>query len=195
MYFIKLFLVFIYLIFDTSGGGVTLSGGEPLMNIPYVYELVKEIKRNNINILVETSGLFNYNQFEEFIYPFIDIVYMDIKFIDNELHKRYTGVSNEIILENFLKINKLFSNSGKMILARTPLIPGITDFEKNLNEIIIFLMENKIDKIGLLPYNPTWVPKLFKIGKDSPYKNEMWLDKEKIEECKKLFTNKGIDVV
>ena len=195
MYFIKLFLVFIYLIFDTSGGGVTLSGGEPLMNIPYVYELVKEIKRNNINILVETSGLFNYNQFEEFIYPFIDIVYMDIKFIDNELHKRYTGVSNEIILENFLKINKLFSNSGKMILARTPLIPGITDFEKNLNEIIIFLMENKIDKIGLLPYNPTWVPKLFKIGKDSPYKNEMWPDKEKIEECKKLFTNKGIDVV
>ncbi len=181
--------------YEVSGGGVTLSGGEPLMFLDYVHELVKKLKEKGLHILVETGGVFNLEKFLELVYPYIDVIYMDIKIFDGELHQKYAGVDNKIILENFTILNEKYLDGGVEILPRTPLIPGITDSDENLTAIAKFLKERKVPKVELLPYNPTWVPKLFKLGKDSPYKNEQWMPQERVEECKEIFRKEGLDTI
>ena len=84
-----------------SGGGVTLSGGECIIFPEYLETLLQSLKAKGVHIVMETSGYFNYRSFRQKIYPYLDLIYYDIKLADNAAHKRYCGRPNEIILRNF----------------------------------------------------------------------------------------------
>jgi pyruvate formate lyase activating enzyme len=150
--------------YKTSSGGVTFSGGEPLMFIEYIHEVVSLLKNENIHIAVETCGYFDYKKLEILLLPFIDLFLFDIKSIDPATHKMFTGQSNDLILTNFQKIIE----SGKRVIVRVPLIPGYTATEKNLSQIAGFFVQNKIETWALLPYNPSGIAKWKRLGKNPP---------------------------
>jgi pyruvate formate lyase activating enzyme len=135
--------------YDQSGGGVTFSGGEPMMQPEFLIELLQLCKENSLNTAVDTSGYASWDDFEK-IYNLIDLFLYDLKLMDDESHIKYTGVSNELILENLARL----SSMGSKIEPRIPLIPGITDTEENLEAIAEFLTPRKnIRQVVLLPYN------------------------------------------
>lgn len=182
--------------FNTSGGGVTLSGGEPTLFMEFTHNLLKNFKKQGISTLVETCGQFNMDRFERLILPYTDLIYMDIKIFDPDMHKRYCGVNNQLILENFIRLNELSQKNGFSILPRTPLIPGITDTETNIRAIADFLKAQGVKHSALLTYNPLWHEKNDKIGVANPFKdNEImhkWQPIEKVNACKEIFRQAGI---
>ena len=172
--------------YKNSGGGVTFSGGEPLYHIDYIKELVKELKKEDIHVCLETSGYYNRDKFYEFVLPFIDLIYFDLKIYNPKLHARYCKVSNERILENFEDIIK---NKSIEILPRIPLIPNITDTDDNLSNLVNYLKTLNIKKIGLLPYNPLWLSKPEKIGIKPSYDYSEWLNNKDKKRIKLIFSD------
>ena len=172
--------------YDNSGGGVTLSGGEPTIHMDYIHQLLKELKKENIHICLETCGYYNRETFNKLLLPYIDLVYFDLKIFDSDLHEKYCGVSNEIILQNF---EDLIKNKNIEILPRIPLIPKITATNENLEKLEKYLRSLQISNIGLLPYNPLWLSKTESIGMKAEYNQSSWLEKEEKEEIKKTFSN------
>ena len=184
--------------FKTSGGGVTLSGGEPTLFMDYLSRLVQAFKKQEIRILVETCGMFRLEEFLEKVHPYIDAIYMDVKIMDKAAHREYCGTSNEVILKNFKALNKLYQEGGVEILPRTPLIPGITDTDENIRAIVAFLQDCGVKKSQVLPYHPLWQEKNFKIGvKDSrgdAPAMQTFLDKNRLQACREAFLAAGIQL-
>lgn len=182
--------------YKTSGGGVTLSGGEPTFYMDFLSELVQEVKAEGIHTLLETCGLFKLEAFAQKILPYIDTIYYDIKLIDPKLHKLLCGVSNETILENFIQLNRISEHSGFKILPRTPLIPDITATKENLTGIAAFLHKEGVRTTHLLAYNPLWFDKNKKIGATCPIRKKAgkgtWIPQEKIMEYKSIYKEYGI---
>lgn len=134
---------------DSSGGGVTFSGGEPLAQPAFLTECLKELKKRHVNTAVDTSGYASKDTFN-LILPYTDIFLYDIKLFDPEEHKKYTGVSNEIIKDNL----RLLLESGKSVILRFPVIPGITDTYENVEGWASFLSKlSGAKEINLLPYH------------------------------------------
>lgn len=131
-------------LFSQTGGGVTLSGGEPLLQADFCVALAEEL-RGRVHLAIETSGYAEHGDFVR-VASLCDLVMMDLKLTDDAAHRRYTGVSNRRIVENAAWLRE----SGIPHVFRTPLIPGITDTEENLRAISAFVGE---DRIELLPYN------------------------------------------
>lgn len=125
------------------GGGITISGGEPLLQTAFVCELAECLK--GIHLAVQTSG---YGKPEDYrrLVGAVDYVMQDVKLVDPDKHKKYTGVSNEMIMENIAWLK----NSGKNFIFRVPLIPGITDKEENLRSIAQIVEGYPVE---LIPYN------------------------------------------
>ena len=130
--------------FSALSGGVTFSGGEPLLQWEFCLEVINRI-RLSVNVALETSGYSSEEAFRAVVGA-CDFVYMDLKLIDDSEHKKYTGVSNVRILENAEWLKK----SGVKHLFRTPLIPGITDTEENFRALAEFLDGEPVE---FLPYN------------------------------------------
>jgi pyruvate formate lyase activating enzyme len=120
--------------YDESGGGVTFSGGEPLMQPGFLSALLKACRKREIHTVVDTSGFANWNVFEQ-IRGDVDLFLYDLKHMDSIRHREVTGVRNEVILANLRSL----SLRGHKILVRIPLVPGINDDEKNLTESGTFL--------------------------------------------------------
>jgi pyruvate formate lyase activating enzyme len=182
--------------FDTSGGGVTLSGGEPALYLEFTSRLLKALKQHNINTLLETCGYFDPGKFMDTLYPYLDIIYFDIKLIDSIAHKKYCGLPNERILDNFKQISSAATKDNKILLPRTPLIPDITDTEANIGGIAAFLKNLHITEAALLAYNPLWHEKSDKIGVDDPYNKSKTMtsfsENSVVDRCKDIFANAGI---
>ncbi len=181
--------------FETSGGGVTLSGGEPSMFMDFCSSLLQEFKKLRINTLLETCGLFDMDRFLEKMLPFLDMIYFDIKLFDSSEHKKYCGVSNDKIIENFRTLSFM---KPEHILPRVPLVPGITDTDSNLNAIAGFLLSCKVSRIKLLPYNPLWPDKLMKFSAQNRHIPEMmkqFMKPEHVRSCIELFTKQGIKTI
>ena len=134
-------------ILNAAGGGVTFSGGEPTVNAEFLLECLNLLK-GKTHRAVQTCGFCSKEVFGN-VLEACDYMLFDIKFVDVDLHKRYTGVSNEKILENF----KTLARSGKNFVIRVPLIPSITDTEANICDIAKLLSENGVNYVELLPYN------------------------------------------
>jgi len=120
--------------FDESGGGVTFSGGEPLMQPEFLETILKLCKHENINTTLDTTGYCS-PEIMQSIHKYIDLFLYDLKIIDDKLHQKYTGLSNIQILENL----KFLQSKKKDIIIRMPVIPGVTNTEKNINQILEFL--------------------------------------------------------
>ncbi|MCS7136644.1 MAG: glycyl-radical enzyme activating protein [Aigarchaeota archaeon] len=139
------------LLYDRSGGGVTFSGGEPLFQPLFLKEVLKECKNRGIHVALDTTGYAPPEIFRSFI-DIVDLFLYDIKLLDDKEHIKYTGVSNEPIKKNLMTIVE--RGKGNAVILRFPVIPGITDTEKNLNELLVFLSELKgIDEIDILPFH------------------------------------------
>lgn len=134
-------------ILNATRGGVTFSGGEPLMQHEFLYECLKLLKGKTSRAL-QTSGFCKPEIFRKILSE-CDYILYDIKLVDENEHIKYTGVSNENILKNL----EILVQSGKEFVIRTPLIPGVTDTEENLTCIADLLVKNRISYIELLPYN------------------------------------------
>ncbi|MGM0451738.1 MAG: glycyl-radical enzyme activating protein [Thermodesulfobacteriota bacterium] len=195
--------------YDTSGGGVTLSGGEPTLFMDYTADLLRALKAHGIYTLVETCGRFDMDAFTEKLSPWIDTIYFDIKLMDPGDHKRFCGASNERILENFKTLHERSRNGGSAVLARTPLIPDITDTPKNLEAIAAFLKQCGAGEARLLPYHPLWKQKEFKLGTADPDGQhgktrdktpektrdktlDQFQDKTALQNCRSIFEAAGI---
>lgn len=148
--------------YESSNGGITLSGGEPLMQFDFAKELLMKCKAAEINTCVETSGFVSSEKFEQ-ILPFIDTMLFDYKITGSEAHKKYTGVGNELILQNL----DIAYHFGTSIVLRCPIIPGINDTPKHF-KAISDLDKNYPDlkTIELLPYHTTGNNKRISIGKE-----------------------------
>jgi len=146
--------------YDQSGGGVTFSGGEPMVQVEFLSALLQACKESGINTILDTCGYAYSEEFDR-ICGLVDLFLYDIKIIDDTEHLKYTGKSNKLILENL----KMLSENGEKIEIRIPIVPGITDTEENLEAIVRFLahLEN-IYKVCLLPYNKLGEDKLEKFN-------------------------------
>lgn len=156
------------LFYESSGGGVTLSGGDPVFQKEFAVCLLSELKRLDIHTAVETSGYTPWPVIEEII-DAVDLLLYDLKHMDPEKHRRFTGVSNELVLENALKASfKIWSMQGsdKRIIFRIPLIGGVNSDKKNIESVGAFALKAKVDEVHLLPYHRLGESKYRKLGKE-----------------------------
>lgn len=135
--------------YDQSGGGVTVSGGEPLLQIAFLAALLQSCRSHGIHTAVDTSGYATPEEFAE-ISGLVDVFLFDLKLMDEQAHLTYTGKSNRPVLENLATL----SRQNVAIQIRIPLVPGITDTPENLEAMARYLRPLKtINEICLLPYN------------------------------------------
>lgn len=148
--------------YETSGGGVTFSGGECMLQIDFLVEILKKCKENGIHTAVDTAGHIPFESFEK-ILPYTDLFLYDIKIFDSQKHKQYVGVSNELILEN---LKKLFERKAKLWI-RIPIIPDVNDSIEEIQKMKDFLKTiGTAEKIELLPYHAMGENKYRAIGKE-----------------------------
>ncbi len=171
--------------YEQSGGGLTLSGGEPLMQFDFALELFKKAKEKGISTAIETSG-FCHRDLSEMA-KFVDLWLFDIKLFDKDEHKKYTGVSNQIILENLHRLDGIGAN----IILRCPVIPGI-NLEKEHFEKIAALANSlrNVSTIHLEPYHPLGISKSHLLGKEAAFGNTEFLAKDDISEYARLIAEK-----
>ncbi|MEI7661428.1 MAG: glycyl-radical enzyme activating protein [Bacteroidota bacterium] len=155
--------------YKISGGGVTFSGGEPLIFMEYLTMVSRKLKGENVDIAVQTCGHFNFDQFEATISPFISTIYFDLKLAGEKLHTRFTGSSNELILQN---LARLFSPKKHRIIIRTPLIPGITNTPDNLLRIRQIIEPFDFDGYEELIFNDSYGHKLAALGRATARNHE-----------------------
>ena len=135
--------------YDGSGGGVTISGGEPMMQADFVAELFKKLCENGVHTALDTCGYVKFSEYEKVI-PYTKMFLYDIKHIDSKKHEEAVGKPNELILENLLKLDK----TGIDIEIRIPFVPGVNTDEETVRGIGKFLSQCKhITRVKVLPYH------------------------------------------
>ncbi len=170
-----------------SGGGLTLSGGEPLAQPDFAEALLREAKERGIHTAVDTCGHVPFSVIER-VCPLTDLFLYDLKFMDREKHRRYTGVSNELILENLEKL----ANRGARVQVRIPVLPGINDSE--MEDMAEWLSLKGIEDVALLPYHKAGEVKYRRLGMPYRLKDLRPPSAEQLQEIKVLFESKGIRV-
>ena len=133
--------------YEDSGGGVTLSGGEPLLQIDFVEDFCFRCREEGLSVAIETCGAVPFDSFRR-VLPFVDLIFFDVKAVDPELHEAWTGSGNERILANLERLRE----SGVPVIPRIPIVPGHTAIPSNLNQIASHL-EGSFQEVHLLPYH------------------------------------------
>lgn len=175
--------------YETSGGGVTLSGGEPLVqDMDYLERLMGTLCGRGISVNVDTCGAVAFERLER-VMPYTDRFLFDLKLLDEDKHREYTGRDNGLILENL----KLLSGKGARIWIRIPVIGGVNDEAEELERMAGFLSENvRAEQINLIPYHNTGSGKYVHLGRE--YKGGMFYapPKERMQELQRLMESKNI---
>lgn len=175
--------------YEDSGGGVTLSGGEVMtMDMDYILAVARELKRQDITLTIDTCGYVQYERLQALL-PYVNTFLYDVKVMDPELHKKYIGADNKLILENLVRL----ARDGARIYIRIPTIKEVNGNEKNMRETIAFLKEHDIHpaQVNLLPYHDTGSGKYPKLDMEYKGKDLHAPDKAEMEELKKLFIDAG----
>lgn len=168
--------------YSRSGGGLTISGGEPLNQPEFTIELLKTAKKRRMNTAIETCGYTDWGNLEQAM-EFLDTVLFDIKCINEEKHKKFIGVSNGLILDNFIKLCEKFPKLNKLV--RTPVIPGFNDSEEDIKEIVNFINGKSNVSYELLAYHPLGRPKYEYLGRQYPM-DDVKLDDEKMKKLRSI---------
>lgn len=171
-----------------SEGGVTLSGGECLLQEEFVTQLVKELKKHNIHVAIETCGYVDKEIFKRLI-PQIDFVQYDFKHYDRNKHKEGTGVYNDLIIDNF----NWLKGSGVKYLVRIPVIPN---FNSSLDDAYNFVLKFKelgINEVQLLPFHQFGEKKYEMMNKEYTYEGLKSLRNEDLLDYKQVFIDNGIN--
>jgi pyruvate formate lyase activating enzyme len=174
------------LFYLNSGGGVTLSGGEPLLQWEFVRDVLNECKQRNFSTALDTSGYARWAVLEK-VLDLVDLFLYDIKHLDPEMHRQGTGVSNELILNNFRKV----AQKAKIWL-RFPLIPGFNDSKELIRRLAELGAEFRVEKVSLLPYHNWGEQKYGRLGRDYSYKGIPLLGAEQVQEFKAIVESYGL---
>ncbi len=180
--------------YKNSGGGVTVGGGEPLMQAEFVAELLKNCKRLNIHTSIETSGFGPWDRVRS-VFESLDHIFYDIKAMDSDLHRELTGVGNELILQNAKNIAEM----KKDITLRIPLIPGMNDSDDNLKKTVRFIKElskgNDNIKTEVLPYHDYGRDKYRWLGRKYWIEGKEKLSDAEMEKRKDIFRSAGLKII
>lgn len=175
--------------YDQSGGGITLSGGEPLAQPDFVAEILKSSKLHGLHTAVDTSGYCSRNALMQ-VLPYTDLFLYDLKLMDESSHLKYTAVSSKKILDNLA----FLLQSGSRVIARIPMIPGITANKNNLRQLAEFISSlDQIPEINLLPYHRTAAGKYEKLGMKDRMKGQSELRPQEIEAGLEIFKRSGLE--
>lgn len=175
--------------FNTSSGGVTLSGGEILTQGEFITELLKELKKNMINTAIETCGYGSTEVFRKML-PYIDTVFFDLKIADNKKSKEILKGDFQTIKNNFTEAIK-----NNKVIPRIPYIPEYTDDIENINEILKIISNFNLKEIHILPYHNYGMPKYEQLNRKYDLEDIEIPKKEKIEEIKRYVEDKGFKVL
>lgn len=176
--------------FDESGGGVTISGGEPLVQVDFLRALLSECRKREIHTALDTCGYVDWKIIDS-LKENIDLFLYDIKLIDSDQHRKYTGVANQKILDNLRRLSK----NGARIILRVPIVPGITDSKENLSGIGRFVSElDGIERLDILAYHGAAEGKYQRM--ELPYKTRSIIspDDIKMKECATYLEGFGFQV-
>ncbi len=180
--------------YKNSGGGVTLSGGEPTMQPEFCMAVLRESKKAGMHTTLDTSGYAKWEVLSK-IMEYVDLVLYDIKHMDPQKHREYTGLSNELILSNLRKLDKL----GIPIEIRMPMIPGLNDSDENLSATARFLSElENIQRIKLLPYHRLGEGKYERLDMEYKLKHVEPPDKERMMQLTEFMQSRipcGISII
>jgi pyruvate formate lyase activating enzyme len=148
--------------YKESGGGVTLSGGEPLMQADIARSLLEACQRKGIHTALDTCGYARWVDLEK-VSVHADLILYDLKIMNDERHRRYTGVSNDIILSNLQNLSRV----GRTIIIRIPLIPGINDDSENIHRLGTFAASLPFKhRYELLSYHQLGIHKYNRVSRD-----------------------------
>ncbi|MFN8241018.1 MAG: glycyl-radical enzyme activating protein [Bacteroidales bacterium] len=177
---------------DKSGGGVTFSGGEPLLQSDFLAETLEACQSAGFHTAVDTSG-FAPRQVVARVLTHTNLVLFDIKHLDSDKHLEYTGVPNETILGNL----DFILSEGKEVMIRIPVIPGYNDDEDHLSGLVSYLEARKdknITMVSLLPYHKTGSSKYARFGMSNMMDGVQQPGSSRMAELKKYFVEAGIKV-
>ncbi len=176
--------------FDNSGGGVTISGGEPLCQIDFVVEVLQGLKAHGIHTALDTTGFAPWETVERTT-PYVDLYLYDLKHMDSAKHKATVGVPNERIKENAQKL----SECGKKLQVRIPVIPRFNEDEENIRATAEFCvgLGDAVEVVQLLPYHNMGVMKYLRISDGKPLEAIPPSD-EKMEHLRDIMASYGLNV-
>lgn len=175
--------------YDESDGGVTFSGGEPLIYADFLKEVLQSCNTRGIHTTLDTCGYAKWESFEK-ILDKVDLFLYDLKLMNDEKHKKYTGVGNKLILEN---LNRL-SESGCNIFIRMPIIAGVNDDDEHINESVCYLSNLNIIQVNLLPYHKMGMDKYKRLKMEYKLSGMEKPSDEKMNEIAEKFRKVGIKV-
>ncbi len=173
------------LIYEESGGGVTISGGEPLLQYEFLLELLLALKKLNIHTAIETSGYCSWEKIKE-ISKITDLIYYDLKLIDDNSSRIFTGASNILIMDNLERL----VISGANIVVRMPLIPSVNDTRDNIEHTAGYLSSIGVKCIELLPYHNLGSVKYEGLDLECPFNYRP--NSELIRQASVIFEANGI---
>jgi pyruvate formate lyase activating enzyme len=177
---------------EKSKGGVTFSGGEPMMQFDFLLEALRECYNYGFHTAVDTSGHFPQARLKA-ILPYTNLFLFDLKHLDQGRHSHFTGVSNTAILSNLQKI----AESGAEIMLRIPVIPGINDDDEHLvimKEYINSIKGKSIRIINLLPYHKSGTVKYRKFNRENKMESVAPPSQQRMQHLKEFFSDTGIKV-
>jgi glycyl-radical enzyme activating protein len=174
--------------YQSSGGGVTFSGGEPMLQPGFLLAMLQACHQQGYHCAVDTAGNVPWERFETVI-PETDLFLYDIKALDETIHQRYTGVGNRLILENIQRLAQV----GKEIWVRIPLVAGVNDSVEEIEGIarLVAPLEN-IRRVEVLPYHTLGSEKYTSLGKDYPAQGYQAPSREQLDRILNLFQSYGI---
>ncbi len=177
-------------VFYGADGGITFSGGECLLQADFVASVLSQIKSLGLTTAIDTSGFVPFSELAKTL-PVCDLYLYDVKCMDPQKHKAFTGTDNALILENL----KLLSDSGKEIWIRVPVIPDFNDTEEEM-EAIASLVSTipTVTQVTLMPYHTLGASKYQTLGLNNPYDTDKKIEKDALSLFEKSFTSKGIPV-
>lgn len=168
--------------YKLSRGGMTLSGGDPLLQSSDCLTLLQLAKEEGIDTAIETAGNVRWDIFASLL-PYLNHVIMDLKTLNEEKHQAYCGVSNKRIMDN---LRKLSCMEGFDILIRTPVIPKVNDRPEDIEEIATFLKQCGLTKYELLPYHEFGLYKYEALGKTCKMEKGIEITKDQIQTLRKI---------
>ncbi len=177
-----------------SGGGVTLSGGEPALFTEHAGRVARELRARDVHVLLETCGLFDWDSFAVHLLPHLGTIWFDLKLADPARHERSTGRTNAIIHENLRRLVAASADREVELLPRIPLVPGLTDDADNLAALATLVRDLGLRRIALLPYNPLWIPKRRALGLTLEYAHADWMPAAEVTRCRDIMTAAGLDL-
>lgn len=174
--------------YDHSGGGVTFSGGEVLLQAEFAVELARALHENGVHVAIETAAIVPNDRFSAFLRE-IDYVFVDLKHYDSARHMEGTGVGNELLLENI----RTLAESGKEYCVRIPVIPGYNDAPEDALGFAELLGRLGVRKVQLLPFHQLGERKYSLLGMDYAYAEIKQLHREDLQEYLEILTGQGIE--